>query len=83
VVHLQHGLGSLGYTEPDTFMKIEKIDRIITELNYAVCLVYMFFLLIFPDKSYSADIFDWLLLIYLYTSTAILIFLKARKKIWS
>jgi hypothetical protein len=70
----------MDYSESNTVMK--KIDLLITEINYAICLVYMLYFLIFPEREYSVSIFDYLILAYLYLSTTILILRKWKKRLW-
>jgi hypothetical protein len=57
-----------------------KLEKIILEINYAICLIYMLYFLLFPDREYSVNFYDYWIIGYVYASTAILI-LKDLKKV--
>ena len=82
MVCVQHSMGAMGSAEPANKLKrSRKLEKFILEINYAICLIYMLYFLIFPEKEYSATLYDCLILGYLYASTAILIFKDLKKLI--
>jgi hypothetical protein len=61
----------MGYLKSNTGIK--KLEKIVLEINYLICLVYMISFLIFPERKYQVLFYDWWILGYLYISTGILI----------
>jgi len=57
-----------------------KLDKWITEINYFLCIVYMLTFLINPERKYIVEFYDWVLLIFIYATTTILI-IKDMKKV--
>ena len=58
----------------------KKLEKIILEINYAICLIYMLYFLFHPEREYSVTFYDYWIIGYIYATTVILI-LKDLKKV--
>jgi hypothetical protein len=82
MVCVQHCMGLMGPSKSISLVKKpKKLEKIILEINYAICLIYMLYFLLFPDKEYSVNFYDYWIIGYVYASTAILILKDLKKMI--
>jgi hypothetical protein len=71
----------MGSAESGHKLMAGKLEKLILEINYAICLVYMIYFLIFPERKYYVSPFDYWVIGYIYASTAILILKDIKKAV--
>jgi hypothetical protein len=60
-------------------MAVKKVEKIILQVNYLICMFYMLLFLFFPERESNVSAFDYWVVGYIFASTTILILKDAKR----